>query len=105
MQSLKDIDSAKILLKDLKMWHDFPPFINWLTFQVEKYFQSTIDCRDGEVRLVEGRHYLEGRVEVCYDRVWGTVCSDNWEKADAIVVCRQFLSNTSGKQVFGALKP
>ncbi len=48
-----------------------------------------IDCSDGEIRLVNGRHSLEGRVEVCYDGVWGTVCSTLWDANDAIVVCRQ----------------
>ena len=52
-------------------------------------------CAAGRVRLVGGYSPYEGRVEVCVDGVWGTVCDDQWDNADATVVCRQIVSNSS----------
>ena len=31
----------------------------------------------------------EGRVEICFSGVWGTICSDGWDSREATVVCRQ----------------
>ena len=52
------------------------------------YFVSPIaDCHESHVRLVGGFARNEGRVEVCVDGRWGTVCNIQEEVPE--YVCSQ----------------
>lgn len=43
---------------------------------------------DGSVRLSDGPNPLEGRLEICINNAWGTVCPDEFSSDEAGIVCR-----------------
>ena len=47
------------------------------------------ECNETDIRLVNGSTANSGRVEICLDGLWGSVCNDKWDYRDAAVVCRQ----------------
>ena len=64
------------------------------------YFKG---CIEGEVRLLEGTTPLEGRVEICKNNMWGTVCHTAWTTTDARVVCRQLGFSVAGERVLSII--
>ena len=48
------------------------------------------------VRLVEGKTYIQGRVEVYFNGTWSTIYPTRWDDVDASVVCRQLQLGTFG---------
>ncbi len=52
------------------------------------------NCQDGEVRLSGGvvddqNFIMDGRLEICFNNAWGTVCNNAFRAVDAEVACDQ----------------
>ena len=62
---------------------------------------SFINCFNGALRLVGGNAPNEGRVEICRNNIWGTICSTNWTDFDASIACRQLGYLSYGKKMNG----
>ena len=56
-------------------------------------------CNNGDVRLVGGINEEQGRVEICYNKIWGSVCDHNWDTYDANIVCKQLGNQPTGRQL------
>ena len=55
------------------------------------------NCPNATLRIVDGPNDLEGRLEVCLNNVWGTVCGDYWDRYDAAVACRELGHQPTGE--------
>ena len=54
------------------------------------------NCSDGELKLadpIDSETYgtREGRVEICINNAWGTVCNNAFNIPDALVACEQLV--------------
>ena len=76
-----------------------------VTFATANHLYNFIaaPCSNGPLRLVGGNVPNEGRVEICLNDVWGTVCDDGWSTTDAAVVCRQLGYSTQGQKQYRIL--
>ena len=60
----------------------------WCTFNIVNDVVYS-NCTTGDVRLTDGPTEYEGRVEICMNGVWGSVCDYGWDTNEAITVCKQ----------------
>ena len=62
-------------------------------------FPAPPDCEEGSLRLADCVIDNEGRIEVCLQGVWGSVCnaSSGWTAIDSYVACKQLNLGASGK--------
>ena len=79
---------VKVHVRSSKIISDFT--CNIIIIAQNTSFES---CEDGAMRL-EGNNDLEGRLEICINNAWGTVCREGFSSDEATVVCRSlgFLS-------------
>ena len=55
------------------------------------------NCTDGEVKLVDGPSVSKGRLEVCINQAWATVCNYGFGIEESRVVCGQLGHQRYGK--------
>ena len=61
---------------------------------------TVLPCQeDGSVALVGGKSPREGRLEVCHNGIWGTVCDDLFNEAAARVVCYSLGFGYVGREI------
>ena len=98
VQELKSVSSTvhipAMIVNTLKMQESYVLLTVRLPSQVLLLFYHVyfiLVCENGTVHLVDGQTRFEGRIEVCFGGVWGSVCSEDWEQntVAAVVICKQ----------------
>ncbi|KAG1690283.1 Lysyl oxidase 2 [Nymphon striatum] len=78
----------------------FLPFLLFGLFgqlkTIPNQLNSIFGLKEGDIRLVVGGHISksQGNVQIYKSKKWGYICDDEWDKAEADVVCRELGLNT-----------
>ena len=61
-----------------------------------------LDCTDGETRIVNdiSNEMFAGKIELCINGQWGSICDDGWSYNEAHVVCSQFGYTSYGMYLY-----
>ena len=51
------------------------------------------------MRLVDGTALNDGRVEICFNNAWGTICNSGFDRLDAGVICQQLGFSQFGEYI------
>ena len=65
-------------------------------------FDTLALCQNGDIRLAGDSYNNVGRIDLCVNGTWGTICGNGFDSKDASVVCRQLGYSHYGKllQIF-----
>ena len=58
-------------------------------FTIQFLQNSAPTCSDGDVRLTAGPIWKEGRVEVCQNNTWWSLCNEGFDENAATAICKQ----------------
>ncbi|XP_041065192.1 deleted in malignant brain tumors 1 protein-like [Carcharodon carcharias] len=84
------LDEINCSGKESHLWECWPDRnIQWGNHDCSHKEDVKVMCSEHkELRLVNGKHRCQGRLEVFYKGAWGTVCSEELRSNDAIVICK-----------------
>ena len=57
---------------------------------------TAIPCASGDIRMVGFARGNDGRVDICIDGRWGSICDEGWSTVDAQVACTQLGFSSEG---------
>ena len=53
------------------------------------FYYLIVQCKHGDVQLAGTEAMSFGRVEVCINGLWSTICDHHWTVTEASVICSQ----------------
>ena len=83
------LENAAVICQGTRDHHDYNYISVCAVVHITDEDTEYSNCEDGDVRLMGGSNPLEGRVEVCINRAWGTICDNGFNNEDATVICNQ----------------